>query len=620
MTATSDHTPRAAAAAAAVRPAQSAAPAAYEVRVCAGSGCVANGSLAIAARFEAAIAEAGAGDSMRVVKTGCHGLCAQGPVVVVGDDGVFYPAVDLASADRIIESVLGDREPVDTLLFRESPDEPPIARYADIPFNGRQQRIVLRNCGVIDPESLDDALTAGDYVALRTALTTLTPERVIETVRGSGLRGRGGAGFSTGLKWQLAREAAGDLKYMCCNADEGDPGAFMDRAVLEGDPHAVLEGMAIAAYAIGASEGYVYVRAEYPLAVRRLRKAIVDAEAAGLLGRDIMGTDFSYTVSIREGAGAFVCGEETALIASVEGHRGMPRPRPPFPTTSGLWDRPTCINNVETLANIAWIIEHGAEAYAAIGSGTSKGTKVFALTGRVRHSGLVEVPMGLTVNDMVNDIGGGTSTKLPTKAVQIGGPSGGCLPASLFDTPIEYDALAAVGAVVGSGGLVVVDESTCMVAFARYFLAFTQDESCGKCVPCRIGTKRMLEIVTRITEGLGEPGDIEELERLGNVVRSASLCALGGTAPNPVLTTIRYFREEYEEHIHEKKCRAHACAALSTYVVVPENCRGCGICKKNCPVSAITGEPKQIYEIDPEICIKCGICETKCPFDAIIKV
>ncbi len=600
--------------------APAASAATYEVRVCAGSGCVANGSLAIAERFETAIAEADAGESMRVVKTGCHGLCAQGPVVVVGEDGIFYPAVDLDSADRIIDSVLDGRKPVEELLFRESPDGPPIARYDDVPFNARQQRIVLRNCGVIDPESLDDALACGDYVALRTALTTQTPEQIIETVRASGLRGRGGAGFSTGLKWQLARDAVGDLKYMCCNADEGDPGAFMDRAVLEGDPHAVLEGMAIAAYAIGASAGYVYVRAEYPLAVRRLRKAIADAEAANLLGDDIMGTGFSYHVSIREGAGAFVCGEETALIASVEGHRGMPRPRPPFPTTSGLWNRPTCINNVETLANIAWIVNHGAEAYSSIGSGTSKGTKVFALTGRIRHSGLVEVPMGLTVAEMVDDIGGGSSTTLPTKAVQIGGPSGGCLPASHFDTPIEYDALAAVGAVVGSGGLVVVDESTCMVAFARYFLAFTQDESCGKCVPCRIGTKRMLEIVTRITEGTGKPGDIEELERLGNAVRSASLCALGGTAPNPVLTTIRYFREEYEEHIRDKKCRAHACAALSNYLVVDEKCKSCGICKKNCPVSAISGEPKQRYLIDSDVCIKCGICESKCPFDAIIKV
>jgi NADH:ubiquinone oxidoreductase subunit F (NADH-binding)/(2Fe-2S) ferredoxin len=592
----------------------------FEVRVCAGSGCVANGSLRIAERFEAAIAEKGLSDSVRVIKTGCHGLCAQGPVVVVGEDGVFYPAVDVHAADRIIDSVLDGRKPVESLLFRESEDDPPIALYHDVPFNARQQRIVLRHCGIIDPEDIDSAIDAGDYAALRMVLETMTPEQVIETVRASGLRGRGGAGFLTGLKWQLARDAEGDLKYMCCNADEGDPGAFMDRAVLEGDPHAVLEGMAIAAYAIGAREGYVYVRAEYPLAVKRLRQAIADAEARGLLGNDIMGSGFDYRVGIREGAGAFVCGEETALIASVEGHRGMPRPRPPFPTTAGLWARPTCINNVETLANIAWIVQHGADAYNSIGTGNSRGTKVFALTGRVRHTGLVEVPMGLTVTEMVEEIGGGSVSARPIKAVQIGGPSGGCIPASLFDTPIEYDALASVGAVVGSGGLVVVDESTCMVEFARYFLAFTQEESCGKCVPCRIGTKRMLEIVTRITEGKGEPEDIETLERLGNAVRSTSLCALGGTAPNPVLTTLKYFREEYEEHIHDKKCRACACAALSNYVVVAAACKGCGVCKKNCPVGAISGAIKELHTIDPDKCVKCGICEAKCPFDAIIKV
>jgi len=601
-------------------PAAPATARACEVRVCAGPGCVAKGSLEIAERFDAVVAENSLSDRVRVIRTGCHGLCSQGPLVVVGDDGVFYPAVDTAAAERIVESVLSGCEPVERLLFRTSPGGPPIARYADIPFNAGQQRIVLRNCGVIDPEDLDEALAAGDYAALRTTLTALTPREVIEAVRGSGLRGRGGAGFLTGLKWQLARDAAGEQKYLICNADEGDPGAFMDRAVLEGDPHAVLEGMAIAAYAIGASQGYVYVRAEYPLAVRRLTKAIADAEARGLLGAGIMGSGFTFKIEIREGAGAFVCGEETALIASIEGHRGMPRPRPPFPTTSGLWGRPTCINNVETLANVAWIIEHGAMAYWGIGRGMSAGTKVFSLTGRVRYGGLVEVPMGLTVAALVEGIGGGASGSRPIKAAQIGGPAGGCLPVRLFDTPIEYQTLSAAGAGVGSGGLVVVDESTCMVELARYFLAFTQAESCGKCAPCRIGTKRMLEIVTRITEGDGVPGDIEQLEQLGRVVKSTSLCALGGTAPNLMLSTLRYFRAEYEEHINEKKCRAHACAALSTYVVVPGKCTGCGACRKACPSGAISGVAKGVHSIDPAVCTRCGVCEATCRFDAVAKV
>jgi NADH:ubiquinone oxidoreductase subunit F (NADH-binding)/(2Fe-2S) ferredoxin/NAD-dependent dihydropyrimidine dehydrogenase PreA subunit len=588
-----------------------------EIRVCAGSGCVANGSLEIADRFEAAIAAADAADHIKVVRTGCHGLCALGPVVVVAPDGVFYPSVHEDAADEVVASLIAGTGPVGSALYRE--DDKPIVRYADVPFNARQHRIVLRNCGVIDPEDLQSALGAGAYQGLRKTLDTKSPEDVIEEVLASNLRGRGGAGFPTGMKWKLARASEGPKKYLVCNADEGDPGAFMDRSVLEGDPHAVLEGMAIAGYAIGADEGYVYVRAEYPLAVKRLKKAIVDATEAGHLGENVMGTGFSFTVSVREGAGAFVCGEETALIASVEGHRGMPRPRPPFPTTSGLWDKPTCINNVETLANVAWIMSNGADAYSAFGSGTSRGTKVFAITGKVKNSGLVEVPFGLTLDELINGVGGGCLGGKAAKAVQIGGPSGGCIPASMFDTPVEYDALMAAGAVVGSGGMVVVDDTTCMVDLARYFLAFTQEESCGKCVPCRIGTKRMLEIVTRITEGEGCEGDIELLEQLGGVVKSASLCQLGGTAPNPVLTTIKYFREEYEEHIRDKKCRAHACAALSNYVVVPEACKGCGICKKNCPVGAISGEPKGIYDINGETCIKCGICEAKCPFDAIVK-
>ena len=590
------------------------------IRVCTGSGCAMNGSLQVADSFEAAISTSGAKESVRVVRTGCHGLCERGPVVVVGAESIFYPGVTPEAAERIVERLLDDGGLVDDLLFRETDDSEPIVRYADIPFNASQQRIVLRNCGMVDPESIDDALAHGAYDGMRRALSDFEPDTLIEEVKASGLRGRGGAGFSTGQKWLFTRGAPGDRKYVICNADEGDPGAFMDRSILEGDPHSVLEGMAIAAYAIGAHEGYVYVRAEYPLAVKRLRLAIEQASERGFLGKEILGSDFEFKVKVKEGAGAFVCGEETALIASIEGDRGMPRVRPPFPATSGLWGRPTCINNVETLANVAWIVAHGAKEYASIGTEDSRGTKVFALTGKVRYSGLVEVPMGMTVRDLVFRIGGGCAEGGECKAVQIGGPSGGCLPVDLMDTPIEYESLAKVGAIVGSGGLVVVDHKTCMVDFARYFLTFTQDESCGKCVPCRIGTKRMLEIVTRITEGEGEEGDIEKLEKLANDVKLASLCGLGQTAPNPVLTTIRYFREEYEEHIHEKRCRAGACVELSRYVVIAEECKGCAVCKKHCPVGAIWGEMKEAHTISQERCIKCGVCLERCPFDAIERV
>ncbi len=587
------------------------------IRVCTGSGCAMNGSLVVADRFEDAIQDAGLEDRMRVVRTGCHGLCERGPVVVVDDEGIFYPNVTEETASRIVERLAEDGGCVEECLFRESKDSDPIPRYADIPFNTRQQRTVLRNCGLIDPESIDDALAHGAYAGLRRALAELGPDVVIEEVKASGLRGRGGAGFPTGSKWRFTRDAPGDVKYVICNADEGDPGAFMDRAIVEGDPHAVLEGMAVAAYAIGAREGYVYVRAEYPLAVRRLRIAIDQARERGFLGENILGSGFAFDVGIKEGAGAFVCGEGTALIASVEGNRGMPRVRPPRTTVSGLWGKPTCINNVETFANVGWIICNGADAYAAVGSDTSKGTKVFALTGHVRYSGLVEVPMGVTVRELVFDIGGGCPGGRQFKAVQIGGPSGGCLPIECLDTPIEYEALADAGAMVGSGSLVVMDEKTCMVGIARYFLSFTQDESCGKCVPCRIGTKRMLELVTRITEGHGEEGDIEVLERLAIDVKRASLCGLGKTAPNPVLTTIHYFREEYEEHIREKRCRAGACAALSRYVIKEDLCRGCGVCKKHCPADAIWGEIKEVHVISQDLCIKCGVCEEHCPLDAI---
>jgi NADH-quinone oxidoreductase subunit F len=544
-----------------------------------------------------------------VVSTGCNGACHREPLVEVrqSDGRTFlYGNVDEAGARRIVAEHLAGGVPASDLLV------PP-----DYPYLARQKRIVLANCGVIDPESIDEYLARDGYAALRKVLAGMAPDQVIAEIAASGLRGRGGAGFSTGMKWSFARTAKGSKKYVICNADEGDPGAFMDRSVLEGDPHVVLEGMLIAAYAIGSDEGYFYVRAEYPLAVRRLGLAIRQAAERGFLGERILGSGFSFTVHVKEGAGAFVCGEETALMASIEGRRGMPRLRPPFPAERGLWDAPSNINNVETYANVPPIIRMGAAAYAAIGTEKSKGTKVFALAGKIARGGMIEVPMGISLREIIEDIGGGIMGGKAFKAVQMGGPSGGCVPASLADVLIDYDSLTATGAIMGSGGMVVMDESTCMVDVARYFLSFTQSESCGKCTFCRVGTKRMLEILTRITEGKGAEDDIPLLEDLAAKVRISSLCGLGQTAPNPVLTTLRYFRDEYTEHIAEGKCRAKKCKALIRFSVIPEKCTGCMLCARVCPTKAARGERKKVHTIEAAACIKCGLCHEACRFDAI---
>jgi NADH-quinone oxidoreductase subunit F len=544
-----------------------------------------------------------------VVSTGCNGACHREPLVEIrqGDGkAILYGNVDEAGARRIVGEHLAGGVPVDALLV------PP-----DYPYLAKQKRIVLANCGVIDPESLDEYLARDGYAALRKAVTAMTPDAVIAEITASGLRGRGGAGFSTGMKWTFARRAKGAKKYVICNADEGDPGAFMDRSVLEGDPHAVLEGMLVAAYAIGSDEGYFYVRAEYPLAVKRLGIAIAQATERGLLGKRMLGSDFSFEVHVKEGAGAFVCGEETALMASIEGRRGMPRLRPPFPAERGLWDAPSNINNVETYANVAPIIRMGASAYAAIGTEKSKGTKVFALAGKIARGGMIEVPMGISLREVIDDIGGGIPGGKAFKAVQMGGPSGGCVPASLADVLIDYDSLTATGAIMGSGGMVVMDESTCMVDVARYFLSFIQSESCGKCTFCRVGTKRMLETLTRITEGRGAESDIPLLEELAAKVKVSSLCGLGQTAPNPVLTTLRFFREEYTEHIAGGTCRAKKCKALIRFGVIAEKCTGCMLCAKVCPTKAARGERKKAHTIDQATCIKCGLCHEACRFGAI---
>ncbi len=588
----------------------------FTVKVCAGTACVFAGSLAVYDAFVEEVAAAGLGDKVEVSIIGCHGLCSMSPVVVLGDD-TLYGHLRPKDVGKVVEEHLKGGVPVERFLYKDAQTGERIRDWHDIGFYKAQTRIALRDVGVIDPESIDAYLERGGYEAARMALTEKTPEWIIEHVTDSGIRGRGGAGFPTGVKWKFAAQSKSEIKYLICNADEGDPGAFMDRSILEGDPHAVIEGMLIASYAIGASEGYVYVRAEYPLAVKRLTMAIADAEARGFLGKDVFGTGWEFSLHLKLGAGAFVCGEETALIASIEGKRGMPRSRPPYPAVSGLWGKPTNINNVETLANIAWIVTHPAAAYSDLGIDVSRGTKAFSLAGKLVNGGLAEVPMGSTLRHVIFDVGGGIKGGKKFKAVQLGGPSGGCVPASLLDTPVDYESLAATGAIVGSGGMVVVDEETCMVDLARFFLDFTQKESCGKCIPCRLGTKRMLEVLDRIIAGDGREGDIELLEELGAYIIEGSLCALGGTAPNPVLTTIKYFRSEYEAHIREKRCPAGTCKSLITYYIDPDACTGCTLCAKKCPTSCITGEKKQLHVIDVANCIKCDTCRQVCKFDAV---
>jgi NADH:ubiquinone oxidoreductase subunit F (NADH-binding)/(2Fe-2S) ferredoxin len=589
------------------------------ILICGGTGCVSSGSNDVFAEFVNKLQIGGLSDEVQIIKTGCFGFCEQGPIVKIYPDNVFYVRVTPEDVDLIVKEHVIKGRIVEKLLYKDPVKGTAEHEHRHIGFYQNQYRIALRNCGIIDPENINDYIAVNGYQALGECLTEKTREEVIDIVEASGLRGRGGAGVSTGFKWRAAYKSAGEKKYVICNADEGDPGAFMDRSILEGDPHSVLEAMAICGYSIGADEGIIYIRAEYPLAVARLRIAIAQAEEMGLLGDNILGTDFSFRISLSLGAGAFVCGEETSLINSVQGQRGEPRVKPPFPAQSGLWYKPSNVNNVETYANIAPIILNGVDWFRSIGTEKSPGTKVFALAGKINNVGLVEVPMGIPLRDIIYKIGGGIRNGKAFKAVQTGGPSGGCIPASLLDLQIDYDALQSVGSMMGSGGMIVMDEDDCMVNIAKFYLDFTVEESCGKCTPCRVGNRRLLEILERITSGKGEESDLDELRDLGAVIQDCSLCQLGVTAPNPVVSTLKYFADEYEAHVKEKRCPAGKCTDLLKYSVIPEKCIGCTLCAKNCPVSCISGERKAVHHIDTEKCIKCGVCFSKCPTKAIVK-